>query len=471
MFPCRKQFLRDGLPGWFNAFHQLSGRWTEYGTTLPCPRQNMHRPRSQLHARLLLKRIQPTGKQQGVRQLYAKVLAEGGDVRLQGRGRLGFKLIQQVQRRFDLSLTKLTAEDGHVGSGRKHHHLQQPAQLLQQVADALGGILHACNVGLVFTNIALGSSSTRFLAHGQTLGLSLDGWQTLLSLLEGTLKPSLDLRANMQQMPDIPLVAAQMLDLTQGFVDRCSSIAHTAIADQPLLLQIPPHPGPTFSIHLNRRKRRPDLGTVNINHIEVGFSALTAVLFIQGQRTWSTGTLSGQPLAGALSGSLYQVRDTAQAHTHSTQLAKTGLDTAIAGMPFDQQGQHLLLPLATCRGWLWDGSQCVLQGLLSFGFPTIQCLSRNLMSSTQLTDQSILRWRGDHLTDPLNALLGCATMMHVSSLRTVLIFPFSPYLSGTFFATFSSIVTVLRAHFEPCLKQKIPLLCSSKSKQGLKRDT
>jgi hypothetical protein len=84
-------------------------------------------------------------------------------------------------------------------------------------------------------------------------------------------------------------------------------------------------------------------------------------------------------------------------------------------MGFDQQGQCLLIPLATLGGWQWGSSQCVLQGLLSFGFPTIQCLSRNLMPPTQLTDQSMLRWRGDHLTDPLNSLLGCATMMHVSS--------------------------------------------------------
>ena len=164
------------------------------------------------------------------------MFAESGDLRLQGRGRLRLKLIQQVQHRFHLGLTKLTAENCRIGSGRKHHHLQQPSQLLQQVADALGDIFHSRNVSLVLSNIALGSSSTRFVAHGQTLGLSLDGWQALLSLLEGTIKPSLDLRANMQQMPDIPLVAAQALDLAQGLVDCAASIAHTAIADQPLFL-------------------------------------------------------------------------------------------------------------------------------------------------------------------------------------------------------------------------------------------
>jgi hypothetical protein len=42
-------------------------------------------------------------------------------------------------------------------------------------------------------------------------------------------------------------------------------------------------------------------------------------------------------------------------------------------------------------------------------------------------------------------------MVHVSSLRTVFVVFFSPYLSGMLLATFPSIVTVLHALFEPCL--------------------
>lgn len=63
------------------------------------------------------------------------------------------------------------------------------------------------------------------------------------------------------------------------------SIADPAFTEESLFTQIPPHQGPTFSIHCDWGQGGPDLPAVNINHIERGFSSLTAVLFIQGQGT------------------------------------------------------------------------------------------------------------------------------------------------------------------------------------------
>jgi hypothetical protein len=62
-------------------------------------------------------------------------------------------------------------------------------------------------------------------------------------------------------------------------------------------------------------------------------------------------------------------------------------------------------------------------------------------------------WLGNQqLPDPLASLCCCATMVHVSSLRMVFVVFCSPYLSGTLLATFPSIVTVVYALFEPCLR-------------------
>src|SRR5712692_7488627 len=70
-----------------------------------------------------------------------------------------------------------------------------------------------------------------------------------------------------------------------------------------------------------------------------------------------------------------------------------------------------------------------------------------------MAEQPTLGRMGQQFTDPLDSLLRCATMLwnHDSSLRVVWILFFSPYSSGTLFATPFSIVTLLFALFEPCL--------------------
>src|SRR6266851_2528095 len=71
-----------------------------------------------------------------------------------------------------------------------------------------------------------------------------------------------------------------------------------------------------------------------------------------------------------------------------------------------------------------------------------------------MAEQPTLGRMGQQFTDPLDSLLRCATMLwnHDSSLRVVWILFFSPYSSGTLFATPFSIVTLLFALCEPCLK-------------------
>src|SRR5713101_1386135 len=75
-----------------------------------------------------------------------------------------------------------------------------------------------------------------------------------------------------------------------------------------------------------------------------------------------------------------------------------------------------------------------------------------------MAEQPTLGRMGQQFTDPLDSLLRCATMLwnHDSSLRVVWILFFSPYSSGTLFATPFSIVTLLFALCEPCLSKRIP---------------
>src|SRR5205085_7862656 len=75
----------------------------------------------------------------------------------------------------------------------------------------------------------------------------------------------------------------------------------------------------------------------------IGFSALTALLFIQGQGTWGTGLLLAQPLLRPLPSFLHNPGNASHAQLDATHLQQTRLDTAITRMCFDQQGQNLFL--------------------------------------------------------------------------------------------------------------------------------
>src|SRR5207237_7585858 len=92
----------------------------------------------------------------------------------------------------------------------------------------------------------------------------------------------------------------QSLHLAKRFLNSSSSITDTALTAESLLTQIPPDQRPTFPIYRYRRHGGPHLSAVNINHIEISFSSLTAVLFIQGQGTGGAGLLLAQPLLASV---------------------------------------------------------------------------------------------------------------------------------------------------------------------------
>src|SRR5260370_9749761 len=111
----------------------------------------------------------------------------------------------------------------------------------------------------------------------------------------------LDLSGHMEEMPDISLVVLLPMNLTQGFLDRSASITDGARTADSLFLQIPHEPRPTFSIDLLRGHTVPNLHAVEINHIQLGFSALAAVLFIQGQVARTSRLLLPPPRMRSLS--------------------------------------------------------------------------------------------------------------------------------------------------------------------------
>jgi hypothetical protein len=117
------------------------------------------------------------------------------------------------------------------------------------------------------------------------------------------------------------------------------------------------------------------------------------------------------------------------------QFPQTRLHAPITGMRFDQQRQNHKGNRLILLGWQELVPQGFFQCLPSCCRPTVQGLTRYLVRTTQLTDQPIHGVR-QHLTDHAYALLNSATMVHVSSLRTVMVFAFSPYLSGILFVNF-----------------------------------
>ena len=173
---------------------------------------------------------------------------------------------------------------------------------------------------------------------------------------------------------------------------------------------------------------------MDINHIQIGFSSLATVLFIQCQRPWRTGLLLTQPRLGALTCFFDDAGNLPQTDLDPMQVLQTRLNASITGMRVDQQSQGqggkrgslLRSPLA---------SQRFFQCSLPCHRPTIQGLTRDMMRTTQLADQPVWGLR-QHLADHLNALPNSATMVHVSSLGTVVFFRLSLYLSGSLFVHF-----------------------------------
>src|SRR6266571_2362417 len=448
MFPLVQQGLGLFAPGRIQACHQVLDAWTQHRTALPCPGKQAHRLWSQSLVCLLLGCIKICGKQHQMRKCQTQLLAQRPHILLQGRQGLFCQLLQQGQQGLQFLLTICAPHDP---GWPKHNDLQQTPQFLRQIAESLSNVAGLSDALLMGSGVRLRHSSPCFFPLGDALSLSLNNWQAVLQVLHRSITAPLHLGCCMQHMPDIPLMALQSLHLAKRFLNSSSSITDTALTAESLLTQIPPDQRPTFPVYRYRRHGGPHLSAVNINHIEISFSSLTAVLLIQGQGTRGAGLLLAQPALGTLPGFLHDPHNASHAHLDATHLQQTGLDIAITGMRFDQQGQHPFLHLHPPFGRVLPEFQSGLQGLSSFLFPSIQRLTRDLMATTQLAHQPMGWFGNQQLTDPLNSLFGCARMVHVSSLRAVSLFLLSPYLSGMLLATFPPIVTLVPALFEPCL--------------------
>ena len=242
----------------------------------------------------------------------------------------------------------------------------------------------------------------------------------------------------------------QVCSACTALSNRESPITCSARTRDALLLHLPPQECPTVAINGHRRNRCPDLPTMHINHIQRRFPWLTTVLFVHSQRSGRRGLLLVQPCLRCKPCLFHDASYTSQAQIDPVHVVHAGLNFSIAGMRFNQQRQN------QSRKWSWllrqqRASQRCFQGLGTRGCPTIQRLTRDTLHMTQLCDHSMFGFR-QHLTDPVNALLNRATMVPVSCLRTVMFLTCSPSLSGILARQLcASIVTVVQAHFEPCL--------------------
>src|SRR6266446_1182180 len=426
LIPGGQKRMRNSLPGRVNALQQVSSGRTQHGSTQPRPRQQSDGLGSQLLVCLFLYHIKSASKQQRLRQSQTDLLREHLKLPLQRRSGRWHQLIQQVQHADDLALTEFTVEQA-IRLG--HDHLQQSVQFLAEIAHSISYIAHLRKACLLFSHGRLGTPSSCSYAICRSFGLPLDGEQTILFSLYRPVQASLDLRRHMEEVPDIPLMTALCVSLTQGFLDRPSSIAHCTRTVDPLLLHIPQQQGPTLAIDRYGRNAGPDLSTVDINHVQIGLTTLAAVLFIQGQGALRTGLLLTQPRSSTLPSFFDDANDLSQAQMNPMQFPQTRLNAPITGMRFDQLRQNQRGKCFSLLGWQGVVSQRFFQCLPSCCRPTVQGLTRYLVRTTQLTDQPIHGVR-QHLTDHAHALLNSATMVHVSSLRTVMVFTFSPYLSG-----------------------------------------
>src|SRR5437667_190434 len=314
-----------------------------------------------------------------------------------------------------------------------HHYLQQAMPLLREIAHAIGHRADLSHQSLLLGQRGLGRSSSCSFSLGRTLCLPPDYHQAVLFGFHRTIEASLDLRGDMEEMPDISLVVLLPMNLTQGVLDGSASITDRPQTADPLFLQIPQKPRPTFPIDLHRGHAGPDLPAVHIHYIQIGFSALAAVLFIQCQGAGSRGLLVVQPALGTVSGFFDDDRDLPQAQIDPMHASQTGLNASITRMRFDQQRQDQCLN----RGGLLRSNNPASQGFFqrsdSSRCPTRQRLTRDIMGPTQLTDPPMAGLR-HHPTDHFNKLLNSATMDLASSLKTVQGFLFfSPYLSGMLF--------------------------------------
>ena len=84
LIPGSQQIGRACSPSRVNAVQQVLAGRTKHGSPQPCPRQQSDRLRAQDVRGLLLHRIKPASKQQGLGQSQADLFREHLDLPLQG---------------------------------------------------------------------------------------------------------------------------------------------------------------------------------------------------------------------------------------------------------------------------------------------------------------------------------------------------------------------------------------------------
>src|SRR5262249_12068440 len=119
------------------------------------------------------------------------------------------------------------------------------------------------------------------------------------------------------------------------------------------------------------------------------------------------------------------------------QACQTDLDTAIAGMAFDQQLQDLTHQCGPRLRWGECGLEGVFERTPARLRPGIQGLARDTDLPTQVCDQAVVPLMCEHLADPLRPLLGRARMRtnHRFLPGAVVDMAHLPYAPGRFCAT------------------------------------
>src|SRR5712692_9791210 len=190
LIPGSQKARSDGSPSGVNALQQVLARWTKHGPTQPCPRQQSDRLRSQDSRGLLLDGIKSSSKQQGLRQSQTNLLRKHLKLPLQCRSGRWHQLIQQIQHGDDLALTVFTGEQA---VRQRDDHLQQGVQFLTEIAHSSSDIAHLGKARLLLSQSGFGTPSASSYSVCECIGLPLDGEQTSLFCLHGSIQTPLDL--------------------------------------------------------------------------------------------------------------------------------------------------------------------------------------------------------------------------------------------------------------------------------------
>src|SRR5260370_41666575 len=217
LIPGSQKARGDCSPGRVNALQQVLASWTKHGPTQPCPRQQSDRLRSQDSRGLFLDGIKSSSKQQGLRQSQTNLLRKHAKLPLQSRSGRRHQFIQQLQHGDDLALTVFTAEQA---IRQRDDHLQQCVQFLTEIAHSISDIAHLGKARLLLSQTCFGTPSASSYSVCERSGLPLDGEQTILFCLHGSIQTPLDLSGHIEQMPHISLLVLFPLNLTLRFLAR-----------------------------------------------------------------------------------------------------------------------------------------------------------------------------------------------------------------------------------------------------------